>query len=241
VPAVFVHGVPDTEGVWRAVTSRVARDDVVTLALPGFGSPLPAALDPTKDGYASWLVDRLARFEAPVDLVGHDWGALLALRAACLRPELIRTWAVGGAPLDAGYEWHEAARLWQTPDVGEQVMARLSAERLVGALVAAGVPADDARAAGSRLDDTMKRCILRLYRSAVDVGREWAPDLVRMPAPGLVLWGANDPYADATWGRRLAERTGARLVVYAGCSHWWQLERPEEVAAELRALWVLGR
>ena len=39
------------------------------------------------------------------------------------------------------------------------------------------------------------------------------------------------------WGERLARRTGARLVVFPGCSHWWQLERPAEVAAELSTLW----
>jgi pimeloyl-ACP methyl ester carboxylesterase len=99
------------------------------------------------------------------------------------------------------------------------------------------VPADDAREAASHCDDTMKRCILRLYRSAVVVGREWAPELVRLPPPGLVLWGETDPYADASWGRRLANATGAQLVVLPACSHWWQLERPDAVVAQLHTLW----
>jgi pimeloyl-ACP methyl ester carboxylesterase len=51
------------------------------------------------------------------------------------------------------------------------------------------------------------------------------------------LWGERDPYAPPTWGERLAQRTGARVVVFPECSHWWPLERPEAVAAELRALW----
>jgi len=36
---------------------------------------------------------------------------------------------------------------------------------------------------------------------------------------------------------RLAERTRARFISFAGCSHWWQLQRAGEVAAELEALW----
>ena len=84
----------------------------------------------------------------------------------------------------------------------------------------------------------MKRCILTLYRSAVEVGRQWGPDLDRLSGPGLLLWGENDPYAGPQWGRRLAERTGARLVTFPGGSHWWPLERPDEVAAELERLWA---
>ena len=81
------------------------------------------------------------------------------------------------------------------------------------------------------------QCILRLYRSAVHAGLEWLPELARIPRRGLVLWGEADPYAGLDFGRRLAERTGARFVPLAKCSHWWPLERPDEVAAELAALW----
>ena len=93
-----------------------------------------------------------------MDLVGHDWGAVLVLRAACLAPERVRSWVAGGAPLDAEYAWHRAAQLWQTPEVGEKVMAQTTP-------------------------------------------------------------------------------TGARLVTFPGCSHWWSLGRPAEVAAEIRAHW----
>jgi len=74
-------------------------------------------------------------------------------------------------------------------------------------------------------------------RSAIKVGDEWGPDVARITAPGLILWGAHDPYAPPTWGERLARRTRARLVTFPDCSHWWPLERPAEVATELRAFW----
>ena len=186
-------------------------------------------------------MNEIAKHGTAVDLVGHDWGALLVIRAACLRPDLVHTWAAGAAPLDADYEWHEAARLWQTPEVGERVMEKLSPAALEKALAAAGVPTDDAREAASHLDDTMKRCILRLYRSAVDVGRDWGPDRAQIPTPGLVLWGEDDPYAAPVWGHRLAERTGARFVTFPGCSHWWQLQRPAAVVAELQAVRTSAR
>jgi Predicted hydrolases or acyltransferases (alpha/beta hydrolase superfamily) len=83
----------------------------------------------------------------------------------------------------------------------------------------------------------MKQCILNLYRSAVNAGAEWEDDLRRVSAPGLVLWGEKDPYASVDFGARLAEKTRARFVPFAGGSHWWPLERPAEVAAELERHW----
>jgi pimeloyl-ACP methyl ester carboxylesterase len=237
MPAVFVHGVPDTHRVWTALLSRLGRKDVVTLSLPGFGGPVPDGFDATKDAYVDWLLGELARQREPVDLVGHDWGALLVLRAVSLRPGAVRSWAAGGAPLDPDYEWHPAARAFQTPGMGERVMESMTPAALQQALVVAGVPDADAAETAGHVDPAMKRCILGLYRSAVHVGAEWADDLRRVTAPGLVLWGERDPYAAARFGARLAERTGARLVSLPGCSHWWQLERPAAVADELRRFW----
>jgi len=56
MPAVFVHGVPDTHRVWHALVRRLRRDDVVTLSLPGFGCDIPAGFDCTKEAYARWLL-----------------------------------------------------------------------------------------------------------------------------------------------------------------------------------------
>lgn len=87
----------------------------------------------------------------------------------------------------------------------------------------------------------MKQCILNLYRSAVHVGKEWEDDLGRVSAPGLVLWGEKDPFAAVEFGARPAQKTRARFVSFARCSHWWQLERPAEVAAELQPLWTAAQ
>lgn len=237
MPAVFVHGVPDTPAVWDAVVSRLQRKDVVRLALPGFACPLPRGFGATKEEYVDWILAQLATVSGPIDLVGHDWGGLLVTRVVSVQPTAVRSWVAGAAPLDREYVWHQAARAWQTPGMGEKVMAGLTADTLQAALVAAGVPAADAARAGGKVDATMKQCILNLYRSAVNAGAEWEDDLRRVSAPGLVLWGEKDPYASVDFGARLAEKTRARFVPFAGGSHWWQLERPAEVAAELERHW----
>lgn len=95
--AVFVHGVPDTSRVWQGVVARLPRPDVVTFSLPGFGRPTPDGFDATKEAYVRWLLDELAAQPGPIDVVGHDWGALLVVRAVSLTPDRVRSWAVGGA------------------------------------------------------------------------------------------------------------------------------------------------
>jgi pimeloyl-ACP methyl ester carboxylesterase len=237
MPAVFVHGVPDTQRVWDAVIPRLNRKDVVTLSLPGFDCTVPAGFSATKEAYVDWLLGEFAAIQGPIDLVGHDWGGLLVVRVVSIRPDAVRSWAAGGAPLDREYVWHQAAKAWQTLRMGEKVMAGMTAEGLTAALVAAGVPAAAAAETAAHVDPTMKDCILNLYRSAVHVGVEWEDDLKRVSAPGLVLWGEKDPYVAVEFGTRLAQRTRARFVSFAGCSHWWQLERPVEVARELEGHW----
>jgi pimeloyl-ACP methyl ester carboxylesterase len=235
VPAVLVHGVPDTAEVWQPILDELGREDAITLALPGFGTSMPAGFGATKDEYAAWVVERLREIGEPVDLVGHDWGALLVQYVGSGHPELIRSWAAGDGPVDTEYEWHDLAQAWQTPEVGEQVMEAMGGEGMVDGLREAGHP--DAASAVPRIDETMKQAILALYRSAVNVGAEWQPTVERNERPALVIWGTNDPYAPADpYAHRLAERVHGEVVLVEG-GHWAMFERPGETAATLERFW----
>jgi pimeloyl-ACP methyl ester carboxylesterase len=101
-------------------------------------------------------------------------------------------------------------------------------------LTRAGLSDADARETAAHIDDTMKDCILGLYRSGRDVFREWGPDLSRVTAPGLVLWGEGDVYAAPVYAERIGEVTGAGVVILP-CGHWWQVERPEAAADAILA------
>ena len=48
MPVVLVHGVPETPAVWDPLRSKLSRDDVVALQLPGFGCPRPEASERPK-------------------------------------------------------------------------------------------------------------------------------------------------------------------------------------------------
>ena len=238
MPAIFVHGVPDTHHVWDALRPHLSRDDVTAVDLPGFSSPVPDGFNATKEEYVDWLIAEVEKAGEPVDIVGHDWGALLTARLVSVRPDLVRSWAIGGAAIDEDYVWHDMARSWQTPGVGEQVMQAMSGAALEAGMAGAGVPAEHASVTASNVDDTMKDCILKLYRSATEVGKEWQPDSESIDRPGLLIWGRKDPYMPVDFARKMAERTGARLLVFEDASHWWPLEKPAEAASALEEFWA---
>lgn len=243
MPAVLVHGVPDTAEMWDPLRAHLRRDDIVALSLPGFATPVPDGFGATKEEYTAWIVDQLRAIGEPVDLVGHDWGCILVQRIASVHPELVRTLACGSGPIDRQYVWHPMAQLWQTPGAGEEMVAGmrgLSVEERTAGMTAAGSPAELAACQADDVDELMSSCILELYRSALAPGEEWEDDVAAMPRrPALVLWGGDDPFVTAEFGERLAHRIDAELLVFDGCGHWWPWERTAETAAALEHLWDL--
>ncbi|HSP28579.1 MAG TPA: alpha/beta fold hydrolase, partial [Ilumatobacteraceae bacterium] len=172
---VLVHGNPETAAIWGPLTAALVerdRPDVIALSPPGFGAPVPEGFDPTMDAYADWLVGALEEIRATgteIDLLGHDWGAGHVYGALARRADLVRTWTgdIAGV-LHADYVWHDLAQAWQTPDVGEQVVAGFTGSSLderTALFVGLGLPDDIASQLGAALDDEMGRCILRLYRT----------------------------------------------------------------------------
>jgi len=95
----------------------------------GVRRPVPDGWAATVHDYTAWLVGELENIGHPVDLVGHDWGGGHVLNVAMTRPELIRTWVSDVAGVfDEDYVWERLAEQWQTPDVGEQVIAAMTAQ-----------------------------------------------------------------------------------------------------------------
>lgn len=241
MPALLVHGNPDTSALWNRVREHLGGgDDVVALDLPGFAHSAPNGFACTKENYVDWIIERAEELGGEVDLVGHDWGSLMVQRVASIRPDLLNSVACGGAAVDVGYEWHPLAQVWQTPGDGERYMEEeLTSEFGIGHLVENGVPQQDAER-NMWLTPHGKQTILDLYRSAVHIGSEWQPDLERVEVPAMVIWGRTDPYVPLEWAERLADRMSAELVVLE-CGHWWPYERPRETAEALTRLWAKAR
>src|SRR5262249_43599108 len=100
-----------------------------------------------------------------------------------------------------------------------------------------GVPHDDAVAIASAGDDTMSECILALYRSAVNVGKEWSSDFRDIPAPGLVIVPSDDAFLNGDGARAAAKGAGAKVAELTGIGHWWMLQNPALGASTLESFW----
>lgn len=95
---VFIHGAQHDHFVWKALVTRFASPDrnVLAVDLPDHGrsgGPPLASIETMAD----WLVSLLAQFEkvgaggtAPLELIGHSMGSLIALEAAARLPGRIQ-------------------------------------------------------------------------------------------------------------------------------------------------------
>jgi len=244
MPAVFVHGVPETPRIWDPLLEELGRDDVVTVQLPGFGCPRPDGFGSTKEEYTDWLIGEVERIGAdgPVDLVGHDWGGGLTVRLVSVRPELVRTWVSDAIGLgDPDFEWHDFAKIWQTPGEGEQFWEQQLAapvEERAGVFEMFGVPHDRAVALAGSVDQTMADSILALYRSATNVGKEWGPQFRDIPSPGFAVIPSEDAFLNDQSARKGAATAGAQVIEFDGLGHWWMLQDPARGAVALTEAWA---
>ena len=207
--------------IWDKVRAAVGEASVA-VPLPGFGCQRPAGFGATKDEYVDWLVGELDRIGGPVDLVGHDWGAMLTYRIAAAHGELAPV--LGGRHRQRGPPRLRVARLRQgLADAGRRRgVRRGQTRRRTGPMLyqGFGLDADDALELATGADRTMGACILDLYRSADPEPARglgpWSPT----SAPGLVLHPATTP--SATGGSPASRPTfGARFEVLDGAGHFW--------------------
>ena len=247
MPKVLVHGNPETAAIWRTLTAELADrgvDDVITLSPPGFGAAVPDAWDATQTTYRDWLIAEVAALGEPVDIVGHDWGAGHVFGVLATRPDLVRTWAADCVGLThPDYVWHDAATAWQTPEVGEEVIAMMFArpiEERLEMLGSLGMPGDVASDVANALTPAMGDCVLKLYRSAAqpamaDLGAKLAD--TKLP-PGLVIVATEDHYAgDRQMMDDRASTYGAATFVLEDLGHWWMFEGASAAADALVAHW----
>ena len=241
---LFFHGVPDTPAVWQPLLTALAhlKIETRTPTMPGFGKKIPEHFQPTKEGYLDWMFMQIEqeadRTKAPVDIVAHDWGALLALKAVARRPDLIRSWSVSGAVLEPDYQWHEMAQKWQTPVLGELLMAVTPKFALKRALIGGGLPETIAAHEVRSWSSPMKRSILSLYRSATMVAQDWTQDLESFPDRGLIIWGEKDPYVSLSTAQRFAERWSIPIHVEPDAGHWAIASHAGSIADVLTEHWA---
>jgi len=261
---VCVHGFPDTGAVWDLVAENLAEDfHVVTYDVRGAGaSDAPT----TKQGYRlPYLVEDLLAVadatspDAPVHLLGHDWGSIQGWEAVTRHPAAARFasfTSISGLPLDHAGLWareHRSLRpatlrpalrqalrslyiaYFHLPLVPELMVRPEPVQRLwAGALQRLEHASTDPRWPASTFGQDFARG-LGLYRVNVR-DRLRRPQISRTEVPVQLLVPAHDRYVTSAlldglelWTTQLWRRT-----LEGG--HWVIRSDPVSVARSVREI-----
>ncbi len=240
VPALCIHGWPQSSYMWRYLLPALASAGHRTVApdLPGFGDSPP---DPP--GTFERHVEAVESFRRQVGLdrvvlVVHDTGGLIGLRWACDHPDAVAGLVVTNTGFFPDHEWIEIAKTMRTPIQGEALLDSLSRDAFATLLEETSTEFDE-----PALDEYWKafstpggrRGMLELYRSFdSDELKPYESRLAALGVPTLILWGQQDEYLPLDYASRFAEQIpGSKLVLLEGVRHFLFEDEPERCAQEV--------
>ncbi|MCW2886424.1 MAG: short-chain dehydrogenase/reductase [Streptosporangiaceae bacterium] len=246
---LLLHGFPDTGGVWDEVAERLTgRFHVVTYDVRGAGA------SSAPEGVENYRMDLLLEDlravidatspDAPVHLVGHDWGAIQgwsAVNSPLLAGRIASFTSAGGASLgNTNALLRRMARknpaatarqfamssyigMIQLPRLPELTVRRALAPLFASVLRRQGITPRDGHPARTLERDMLNG--LNLYRAnMLGPDRTAAPPRVSVPVQIVVC--SRDPYLStelASAHAGLADRAWVRRVA---TGHWVQRTRP---------------
>jgi pimeloyl-ACP methyl ester carboxylesterase len=170
---LYLHGIPTSSDDWIEFLDRTGgfAPDLIGFGRSGKGEHLDFSLD----GLTNFVEDFLAQVGVDdVQIVGHDWGAAVALKFARRHPKRVRRLVLCNAPpLIEGFDWPRFVRWWRIRGVGEMVMGATTRTVLAralrhGCVDPAAWPQTRIDAVWNQFDQGTQRAILRLVRTARD-------------------------------------------------------------------------
>lgn len=220
---VLVHGFTQTHRSWDPLLSALAEHDVVAVDAPGHGAATDEHLS-LRDGGA-WL----ARTGGPGIYIGYSMGGRFCLHAALEEPSLVRGLVLVSAT--GGID-----------DADERAARRASDDALARRIEAIGVPAfvhewleqplfagldPSRRGIDDRLRNTAAGLASSLRLAGTGTQSPLWDRLTEVPAPALVVAGADDVKFVALGERLAAALPHAELAIVEGAGHTVHLEQPE--------------
>jgi pimeloyl-ACP methyl ester carboxylesterase len=236
---VLIHGFGSSLEIWhRVVPQLLPNHRVIAIDLKGFGwSSRPEGnYSPTEQGrLVLAAMSKLGVKEAHI--VGHSWGASVALALALQSPERVKRLALYGAwiyeeQLPPFFLW---ARAW---GVGEFLFSAFYGERLEEQVAHAYF--DPTTIPQGRID-ALEKLFARpgTKAAALTAVRDQNYSRIQrqyksLKQPTLLLWGREDQVARLHFGERLrADLPNAELKVYPRCGHIPMLEASEASTRDL--------
>jgi pimeloyl-ACP methyl ester carboxylesterase len=239
---VLLHGFPQTSASWTAVRERLHASGLRTLTFDQRGYA-PTARPKGRFSYRiSELVGDVAALidavGAPVHLVGHDWGAVVAWATAARRPELLASLTAVSVP-------HARAFLRSLVSSSQPVksyyMAVFQLPWLPEAVLTRRPKVTDRLLSDSGMSPEALRQVHTdvIERGALTAAINWyraipfgsSPYLRKVSVPTTYLWSTGD----IALGRRCAELcrryvTGPYRFEVVDGSHWLPEEEPDLLA-----------
>jgi len=262
--AVFVHGLGGSALNWTdlmGLLSDASGDPGLAaeaLDLPGFGfSPPPADGDYSLDARVATVIALIdTRGYGPVHLIGNSLGGAISTRVAARRPDLVKTLTLISPALPDLRPRPLPLRLAVVamPGVGRWLVNKMRAippERRAQTSIAelyvdpdAILPERRAEAIAELIRrDGLGYSVDALLGSARSLlteytrpgpGSLWA-EAARVTAPTLLIHGSHDRLVNPGMAGRAARTfPNCRVIVLPRIGHVAMMERPEEVAAEMR-------
>jgi pimeloyl-ACP methyl ester carboxylesterase len=228
---VLLHGFASSLNTWKDLVPELKKTHrVITLDLKGFGWTDRPAGDYSPRAQAELvfaLLDQRGVDRAAV--VGHSWGASVALQMALLHPERVTRIAlydawVYEAQLPSFFIWSRA------PGVGETLFSLYYGQRPDYRMSFAFY--DKERYVTEHLVEEVERQLDRPGTLAAALaavrGQRYAAveeQYKTIKQKTLLLWGREDEVTLLQYGERLSrDLPDARLVVYPQCGHFPMIE-----------------
>lgn len=242
--ALAVHCTLGHSGAWRGMAAAL-RDDLSLLAfdLPSHGKS--GIWDRTGDVHDVCTAMARSVMQGPMDLIGHSFGATVALRIAVETPELVRSLTLV-EPVFFAIAWAD------NPTLKADHMAASAA---LSTAFAAGDAHEAARlfnrewgdgtpwaALPERMRDHMAKLVHFVPASAGmlqedSAGLLAAGRLSKAKMPAVLIEGDQSPPISADIAIALQKRLpDAQRVVVKGAGHMLPLTHPKQVAEPVRAL-----
>lgn len=244
-PVVFCHGTPWSSYVWREAAHRVAEERTVYLwDMLGYGTSDKPDTDVSIGAQARILASLLEHWDTgPVDVVGHDFGGAVALRAHLLHDVEFSSMLL--ADVVALRPWGSAffRLVGERPETFASLPAHLH-RALVGAYVAGA----SFRPVSSLVHDALVAPWVgeegqpAFYRQIAQGEQRYTDEMEhlyrRITVPTLIVWGEADDWVPVAQAQRLNQLIpGSRLEVIEKASHLVQEDRPE-LFAEIVQSWL---
>jgi pimeloyl-ACP methyl ester carboxylesterase len=244
-PVLLLHGFPQSAGEWRAQLSALGDAGYRVLAPDQRGYSPGARPDRVDDYRIDLLVDDVLAMADQLgvgqfDLVGHDWGAIVAWVVAARHPDRVRTLTAVSVPhpdafADA-YESPDSAQgqmssyidVFRSPgDAGERMLAGEDGDGLRRMFVHLGI-GEEAAAEHAAIHGSpgALTATLNWYRANHPTKMRGIPPVT---VPTLFVWSTGDPAIS----REAAEGCGRyvegpyRFEILDGVDHWIPELAPE--------------